>query len=175
MVASKNTKRYILFRRTQYLFWRFTLSFVYCLEQIICLAADSVHQDPGDAKYVFDTIVLIDISSRAKSNLPGDAKIAVSALSLVEIAAPNHLSLSEAEDVIASLNVSELVPVTNQVARLAVELRKIQNLDAIDACIGATACLMNATLVTNDRRIRRHPVLSTLPFPIPQHTEGETP
>ena len=150
------------------------MSFVYCLEQIICLAADSVHQDPGDAKYVFDTNVLIDISSGAKSNLPGDAKIAVSALSLVEIAAPNHLSLSEAEDVIASLNVSELVPVTNQVARLAVELRKIQNLDAIDACIAATACL-NATLVTNDQRIRRHPVLSTLPFPIPQHPEGETP
>lgn len=150
------------------------MSFVYCLEQIICLAADSVHQDPGDAKCVFDTNVLIDISSGAKSNLPGDAKIAVSALSLVEIAAPNHLSLSEAEDFIASLNVSELVPVTNQVARLAVELRKIQNLDAIDACIAATACL-NATLVTNDQRIRRHPVLSTLPFPIPQHPEGETP
>lgn len=150
------------------------MSFVYCLEQIICLAADSVHQDPGDAKYVFDTNVLIDISSGAKSNLPGDAKIAVSALSLVEIAAPNHLSLSEAEDVIASLNLSELVPVTNQAARLAVELRKIQNLDAIDACIAATACL-NATLVTNDQRIRRHPVLSTLPFPIPQHPEGETP
>ena len=150
------------------------MSFVYCLEQIICLAADSVHQDPGDAKYVFDTNVLIDISSGAKSNLPGDAKIAVSALSLVEIAAPNHLSLSEAEDVIASLNLSELVPVTNQAARLAVELRTIQNLDAIDACIAATACL-NATLVTNDQRIRRHPVLSTLPFPIPQHPEGETP
>ena len=138
------------------------------------MAADSVHQDPGDAKYVFDTNVLIDISSGAKSNLPGDAKIAVSALSLVEIAAPNHLSLSEAEDVIASLNLSELVPVTNQAARLAVELRKIQNLDAIDACIAATACL-NATLVTNDQRIRRHPVLSTLPFPSPHHPEGETP
>ena len=93
---------------------------------------------------------------------------------MIEIAAHNHLSLSEAEDVISSLNVSELAPVTYQVARLAVELRKIQNLDALDACIGATACLMNATLVTNDRRLRRHPVLSTLPFPIPQHPEEVT-
>jgi predicted nucleic acid-binding protein len=151
------------------------LSFVFYLEQIFCPASDSVHQDPGDVKYVFDTNVLIDISSGAKSNLPGDAKIAVSALSLVEIAAPNHMSLSEAEDFIASLNVSELVPVTNQVARLAVELRKVQNLHALDACIGATACLMNATLVTNDQRLRRHPVLSTLPFPVPQQLEGETP
>jgi hypothetical protein len=31
-----------------------------------------------------------------------------------------------------------------------------------------------ATLVTNDRRLQRHPVLTTLPFPLPQHPEGET-
>ncbi len=150
------------------------MSFVFYSEQSICSASDAVHQDPGDVRYVFDTNVLIDVSTGAKPNLPIDAKVAVSALSLIEIAAPNHLSLSEAEDVIASLNVSELAPATYQVARLAVELRNIQNLDALDACIGATACLMNATLVTNDRRLRRHPVLSTLPFPIPQHPEEVT-
>jgi predicted nucleic acid-binding protein len=150
------------------------LSFVFYSEQSICSASDAVHQPPGDAKYVFDTNVIIDVSTGIKINLPDDAKIIVSALSLVELAAPNYMSLSEAEDVIASLNVSELAPVTYQVARLAVELRKIQNLDALDACIGATACLMDATQVTNDRRLQRHPVLTTLPFPLPQHHEGET-
>ena len=150
------------------------MSFVSYLEHSICSASDTVHQPPGDVGYVFDTNVLIDVSTGAKPNLPIDAKVAVSALSLIEIAAPNHLSLSEAEDAIAALNVGELVPVTNQVARMAIELRKVQNLDALDACIGATACLMDATLVTNDRRLQRHPVLSTLPFPIPQHPEDVT-
>jgi len=151
------------------------LSFVFYSEQSICSTSEAVHQPTGDAKYVFDTNVIIDVSSGVKINLPDDAKIAVSALSLVELAAPNHMSLSEADDAIASLNVGELAPVTSHVARMAVDLRKVQNLDALDACIGATACLMDATLVTNDRRLRRHPVLSTLPFPFPQHDEGETP
>ena len=150
------------------------MSFVFYSEQSICSTSDAVHQPPGDAKYVFDTNVIIDVSTGVKINLPDDAKIIVSALSLVELAAPNHMSLSEADDAIASLNVGELAPVTNQVARMAVDLRKVQNLDALDACIGATACLMDATLVTNDRRLQRHPVLTTLPFPLPQHPEGET-
>ena len=151
------------------------MSFVFYSEQSICSTSEAVHQPTGDAKYVFDTNVIIDVSTGVKINLPDDAIIIVSPLSLVELAAPNHMSLSEAEDFIASLNVSELIPVTNQVARLAVELRKVQNLDALDACIGATACLMNATLFTNDQRLRRHPVLSTLPFPVPQQLDGETP
>jgi predicted nucleic acid-binding protein len=130
------------------------LSFVFYSTHSICSASDAVHQPPGDAKYVFDTNVIIDVSTGIKINLPDDAKIIVSALSLVELAAPNYMSLSEADDAIASLNVGELAPVTNQVARMAVELRKVQNLDALDACIGATACLMDATLVTNDRRLQ---------------------
>ena len=150
------------------------MSFVFYSEQSICSTSDAVHQPPGDAKYVFDTNVIIDVSTGVKINLPDDAIIIVSALSLVELAAPNHMSLSEADDAIASLNVGELAPVTNQVARMAVELRKVQNLDALDACICATACLMDATLVTNDRRLLRRPVLTTLPFPLPQHPEGET-
>lgn len=150
------------------------MSFVFYSAQSICSTSDAVHQPPGDAKYVFDTNVIIDVSTGVKINLPDDAIIIVSALSLVELAAPNHMSLSEADDAIAALNVGELAPVTNQVARMAVELRKVQNLDALDACIGATACLMDATLVTNDRRLQRHPVLTTLPFPLPQHPEGQT-
>jgi predicted nucleic acid-binding protein len=83
------------------------------------------------------------------------------------------MDLDRADGVLASIKVSELIPVTQEVARLAVELRQIQNLDIIDACIGATTCYLDAILLTNDQRLLRHPVVPALPFPIPEITKED--
>ena len=128
-------------------------------------------REPDTSKaYVLDTNVLIDMSLGSPSNLPDDVKFAISTLSLLELAAPRHMDLDRADQVLASIKVSELIPVTQEVARLAVELRHIQNLDIIDACIGATACHRDAILLTNDQRLLRHPVIPALPFPMPEIT-----
>jgi len=129
-------------------------------------------REPDTSKaYVLDTNVLIDMSYGIPANLPDDVKFAVSTLSLLELAAPRHMDLDRADGVLASIKVSELIPVTQEVARLAVELRHIQNLDIIDACIGATACYRDAILLTNDQRLLRHPVVPALPFPILEITK----
>jgi predicted nucleic acid-binding protein len=124
-------------------------------------------REPDTSKaYVLDTNVLIDVAGGKPLGITDDNTILVSALSLVELAAPHHMDLSEAESFIRDVTRGDVLPITRETACIAVELREIHSLTVIDACIAATACVMDATLVTNDRQMRRHPVLTSESFPL---------
>ena len=131
-------------------------------------------REPDTLKaYVLDTNVLIDIVRGKTLQVPQNSNVIVSSLSLVELAAPNHMDVSVAEAILSSIGISDVVSVSRDIAALATELRKVQPLDVIDACIAATACFHDAVLVTNDGKLLRHPVVMTSPFPIHFDIEDE--
>jgi predicted nucleic acid-binding protein len=123
--------------------------------------------------YVLDTNVLIDIVAGTPLQVPTNSHVNISSLSLVELAAPNHMDVSVAEAVLNSIGVQDVVSVSREIAVIASELRKVQPLDSIDACIAATACVLDAVLVTNDGRLLRHPVVATSTFPFPLDSKDE--
>ena len=129
-------------------------------------------QDTSKA-YVLDTNVLIDIVAGSPLRVPTNSNVNISSLSLVELAAPNHMDVSVAEAILNSMGVQGVVSVSREIAVMATELRKVQPLDAIDACIAATACLNDAVLVTNDGQLIRHPVIATSTFPLPLDSKDE--
>jgi len=129
-------------------------------------------QDTSKA-YVLDTNVLIDIVAGSPLRVPTNSNVNISSLSLVELAAPNHMDVSVAEAILNSMGVQGVVSVSREIAVMSTELRKVQPLDAIDACIAATACLIDAVLVTNDGQLIRHPVVTTSPFPFHFNTEDD--
>jgi len=125
-----------------------------------------VHEPDLSTTFLLDTNVLIDIAAGTQLRVSDDVVILVSTLSLVELAVPRHMDLEAAETLIDDVSSGDVIPLTRDISRLAVELRTVQSLSVIDACIAATACIQNATLVTNDGQMRRHPVLTTCPFPL---------
>ena len=131
-------------------------------------------REPDTSKaYVLDTNVLIDIVAGTPLQVPTNSYVNISSLSLVELAAPNHMDVSVAEAVLNSIGVQDVVSVSREIAVMASELRKVQPLDPIDACIAATACVLDAVLVTNDGRLLRHPVVATSTFPLPLDSKDE--
>jgi len=131
-------------------------------------------REPDTSKaYVLDTNVLIDIVAGSPLRVPTNSNVNISSLSLVELAAPNHMDVSVAEAILKSMGVQGVVSVSREIAVMATELRKVQPLDAIDACIAATACLNDAVLVTNDGQLIRHPVVATSTFPLPLDSKDE--
>ncbi len=132
-----------------------------------------VHEPDVSTTFLLDTNVLIDVVRGKTLQVPRNSNIMVSSLSLVELAAPNHMDVSVAEAILSSIGISDVVSVSRGIATLATELRKVQPLDVIDACIAATACFHDAILVTNDGKLLRHPVVMTSPFPIHLGIEDE--
>jgi predicted nucleic acid-binding protein len=120
-----------------------------------------IHEPDFPKTLLLDTNVLIDVARG----------VFVSSLSLVELAAPNYMDVSVADEIFNTIGIQDVIPVTREVATLATELRKVQPLSVIDACIAATACLNDGVLVTNDGQLIRHPVVTTSPFPF--HFDGE--
>ena len=128
-------------------------------------------REPDTSKaYVLDSNVLIDIVAGTPLQVPTNSHVNISSLSLVELAAPNHMDVSVAEAVLNSIGVQDVVSVSREMAS---ELCKVQPLDPIDACIAATACILDAVLVTNDGRLLRHPVVATSMFPLPLDSKDE--
>ena len=152
----------------------FAIPVLYSIGSIESARSTLIHEPDTSKAYVLDTNVLIDISGGMPLIIPDDITILVSALGLVELAAPRHMDLHKAESFIRDVTRGEVLPITLEIARVAVELREVQSLSVIDACIAATACIHNATLVTNDQQLRRHPVLTTEPFPLNQPEENIT-
>lgn len=117
--------------------------------------------------------MLIDVATGDLINIPHETSVFVSSLSLVELAAPNYMDVKVANEILNVIGIEDVIPVTREVATLATELRKVQSLSVIDACIAATACLNDAVLVTNDGQLIRHPVVPTSPFPFHFNTEAD--
>ena len=134
-----------------------------------------VHEPDVSTTFLLDTNVLIDVAGGTPLGFSDDVLILVSAISLVELAAPRHMDLEAAESLIDDVSSGDVIPLTRDISRMAVELRTVQSLSVIDACIAATACIKNATLVTNDGQLRRHPVLTTCPFPLRLKEEDNNP
>lgn len=132
-----------------------------------------LHEPDTSKAYVLDTNVLIDIVAGRPLQVPTNSHVNISSLSLVELAAPNHMDVSIAEAVLNSIGVPDVVSVSREIAVMASELRKVQPLDPIDACIAATACVLDEVLVTNDGRQLRHPVVATSTFPFPLDSKDE--
>lgn len=141
------------------------MPFHYSVCPIASARSAVVHEPDPPKTYLLDTNVLIDLAAGIPLSVSDDEHILVSVLSLGELTAPGHMDLVTAESLIDDVTSGNVTPVTRDIARLAVELRTIQSLSAVDACIAATACICNATLVTNDGQMRRHPVLETSPYP----------
>jgi len=144
----------------------FAMPVLYSIGSIESARSTLIHEPDFPKTLLLDTNVLIDVAGGKPLGITDDNTILVSALSLVELAAPHHMDLSEAESFIRDVTRGDVLPITREIACIAVELREIHSLTVIDACIAATACVMDATLVTNDRQMRRHPVLTSESFPL---------
>ena len=145
----------------------------YSIGSIESARSTVIHEPDFPKTLLLDTNVLIDVARGSLIEVPEETSVVVSSLSLVELAAPNHMDIKVANEILNVIGIEDVISVTREVATLATELRKVQPLDAIDACIAATACLNDAVLVTNDGQLIRHPVVTTSPFPFHFNTEAD--
>lgn len=141
------------------------MPFSYSVGSIESARSSVIHEPDFPKTLLLDTNILIDVASGRLLKIPEDISVIVSSLSLVELAAPNHMEVAVAEEILNVLGIQDVIPVSREVATFAAELRKVQSLTVVDACIAATACLNDAVLVTNDGQLIRHPVVTTSPFP----------
>jgi predicted nucleic acid-binding protein len=137
----------------------------YSIGSLESVRSTVIHEPDFPKTLLLDTNVLIDVATGEFIKVPDETSVFVSSLSLVELAAPNYMDVTVADEILNTIGIQDVIPVTREVATLATELRKVQSLSVIDACIAATACLYDAVLVTNDGQLIRHPVVTTSPFP----------
>lgn len=112
------------------------------------------------AGYLFDSNILIYAANPASVyDALRDLLImpsgAVSAISQVEVLGFSRLSAEDRLYLEALFEALALVPVSNQVIRLAVQLGSQYGLRAPDAVITASALLTQSTLVTADQHFRQ--------------------
>jgi len=151
----------------------FAMPVSYSIGSIESARSSVIHEPEFPKSLLLDTNVLIDVATGDLINIPHETSVFVSSLSLVELAAPNYMDVKVANEILNVIGIEDVIPVTREVATLATELRKVQSLSVIDACIAATACLNDAVLVTNDGQLIRHPVVTTSPFPFHFNTEDD--
>jgi predicted nucleic acid-binding protein len=146
---------------------------LYSIGSIESARSTLIHEPDFPKTLLLDTNVLIDVARGSLIEVPEETSVIVSSLSLVKLAAPNHMDVKVANEILNVIGIEDVISVTREVATLATELRKVQSLSVIDACIAATACLNDAVLVTNDGQLIRHPVVTTSPFPFHFNTEAD--
>ena len=81
-----------------------------------------VHEPDVSTTFLLDTNVLIDVAGGTPLGFSDDVLILVSAISLVELAAPRHMDLEAAESLIDDVSSGEVIPLTRDISRMAVEL-----------------------------------------------------
>ncbi len=102
---------------------------------------------------VFDSVILIDSlngNHEARDRLKQTNERAISVITRTEVLAGVRSDMDHTS-AIAALSSCENIPVTNEIADLAADLRKQYKLKTADAIIYATARALGVSLVTWDK------------------------
>jgi len=108
-------------------------------------------------KYVLDTkVILFHFGGRLANPLPlPDSSVSI--MSRIELLSYPDISGSEERKVRDFLRWIPVFPLLDDVAESAIRLRRGHRLRVPDAVIAATAEVLGATLLTNDRRLLDFP------------------
>ncbi len=122
-------------------------------------------------KYLLDTNVIIDFLN-GQDELAGlpeilnGAELYASSITRMELLSHHRLAGEDEPKILNFLDDLIILPIDQEVERAAIALRRGARLKLPDAIIAATAWLINATLVTRDRRLAglAWPGLMTMTF-----------
>lgn len=112
-------------------------------------------------KTVLDTnAVLYLLGGRLAEDLP-EGEYCVSVITEMELLSYPPLDASDSVKIRDFLADVQVVPLTDEIKQLAIELRRKHGLRLPDAIVTATAMHLEAPLVTNDAKLLKVPGLST--------------
>lgn len=105
-------------------------------------------------KQVLDTNFLIHLlSGRVGSLQTDDSEPVLSVISGIELLGWHGLDEIGSESLKNFLKLVAVIPLTEEIKEAAIILRRFHRLKTPDAIIVATAKVLNATLVTNDKKL----------------------
>ena len=112
--------------------------------------------------FVLDTnAVILVLKGEARTIIGETDTVAISIISEIELLGWKGLSRSEELAVRGFLVGARVLPLSEAVKDAAIKLRSATNLKTPDAIIAATASVLGAVLVTNDKQLLRVPGLRT--------------
>lgn len=116
--------------------------------------------------FVLDTNAAIFLHADRLAEPPPAGRYFLSVISEIELLSFSGLDREQEEALEALLSDLAIVPLDEQVKRVAIDLRRRHRLRLPDAVIAATAVVMNATLLTNDAKLAGVPGLSCRSLPL---------
>lgn len=109
-----------------------------------------------DVKVVLDTnAVLYFLRDMAADPPPAPGEWVVSVITEIELRANLNIPPSEAAAIKSLLQKTPIIPLGAEVKECAILIRSLYNVKTPDAIIAATAQVLDATLMTNDKKLAR--------------------
>jgi predicted nucleic acid-binding protein len=116
--------------------------------------------------FVLDTnIALYHLGGQLQYSLP-TGQYFVSIITKMELLSYPSLAPAEEQQIRRFLAQLQILNLTESIKQIAIDLRKQNRPKLPDSIIAATACDLNATLLTNDLKLAQIPLLSVQSLPL---------
>jgi predicted nucleic acid-binding protein len=106
---------------------------------------------------LFDTNTVLYLLSGRLAEPLAEGEYFVSVITEMELLSYPLLEARHEEQIQKFLSEVVIVSLSNEIKRVAIQLRRAHNLKLPDAIIAATAVVMDAELLTNDRKLKSIP------------------